>query len=343
MQELNSILSQFDIPNVPYESSCIETGLINNTFKLRAVDGGHSFLLQEINTNVFNEPECISHNVDVIHRYLKQHYPNYVFGYYIPTKAEGTLVRAHGKVWRMQPFFENTYSINTVSTASQAELTAREFAKFSSKLASLNSQTIKPAIPHFHNLELRWNQFLAAQKSAGKERLTCAENEITELHNYKHLIETYTDIVINGRLPLRIIHADTKINNILFDKTTHQPVCIIDYDTIMPGFFISDLGDMLRTMLCTGDENCTDENQMVLRKEFYHATVNGYRQGMEGIWSSLEDNYVNYAGKFMTYMQALRFITDYLHGDIYYKISYENQNLARAKNQLFLLHQLCCL
>ncbi|MBK8846246.1 MAG: phosphotransferase [Bacteroidetes bacterium] len=343
MQNLNTILLQFDIPPGTYEWDFIQAGLINSTYKIYSIGGGNSYLLQQINTNIFTEPERISRNVAIISNYLKHHFPDYLFGHFIPSKTGNTLVVDNGNTWRMQPFFENTYSINTIQTVEQAELTAYEFARFSAMLSNLDSSTLTPAIHDFHNLELRWNQFLAALKSASEERLATAQNEIVTLHNFQHLVGMYTDIVSNKLLPLRIIHADTKINNILFDVATHRPLCIIDYDTIMPGYFISDLGDMLRTMLCIGDENCNDKKQLLIRNDFYHAIIRGYKNGMDGIWSSLEDRYVDYAGQFMTYMQALRFLTDYLNQDIYYKINYETHNLDRAKNQIYFLNQLSSL
>jgi thiamine kinase-like enzyme len=155
-----------------------------------------------------------------------------------------------------------------------------------------------------------------------------------------YIVVAYKNIVSENILPQRIIHADTKINNILFDKTTLQPFCIIDYDTIMPGYYLSDLGDMIRTMVCTADENEMDKSKIVLRKDYYDAVIDGYVLSMQNVITKAELKYIHFAGIFMTYMQALRFITDYLNYDKYYSIEYAEHNFDRAQNQCALLQQL---
>jgi thiamine kinase-like enzyme len=137
-----------------------------------------------------------------------------------------------------------------------------------------------------------------------------------------------------------VMHHDAKIANILFSKKTGDVICPVDFDTVMPGYFFSDLGDMIRSMACSLDETSTDFENLTIRKEFYKAIVEGYLSVMKNQFTVSENKYIHYAGLLMIYMQALRYMTDYLNGDIYYKTNYAEQNFDRAKNQVILLKRL---
>jgi Ser/Thr protein kinase RdoA (MazF antagonist) len=139
---------------------------------------------------------------------------------------------------------------------------------------------------------------------------------------------------------MRVMHHDCKISNILFDKETNQVICPVDLDTVMPGKFFSDLGDMIRSMACTVDENSIAWEKINIRPTFYKAILDGYLEGIGNIFTEEEKNNIHYAGLILVYMQSLRFLTDFLNGDIYYKTNYPEQNLNRALNQLILLERL---
>jgi Ser/Thr protein kinase RdoA (MazF antagonist) len=172
------------------------------------------------------------------------------------------------------------------------------------------------------------------------QRLLKSTHVIAELRQRKFLVDFYREIQTGDEYKLRVMHHDCKISNILFDKTTKEVICPVDLDTTMPGYYFSDLGDMIRSMACTVDENSTKWEDIDVERKHYNAIVNGYLQSMKEALSSEEQEHIHHSGVFLTYMQALRFVTDFLNNDIYYKTGYPEQNLNRALNQLILLEKL---
>ena len=153
-------------------------------------------------------------------------------------------------------------------------------------------------------------------------------------------MKKYDNLIQSGALKLRIVHNDTKINNILFDSITGQTICAIDLDTLMPGYFIYDLGDMVRTFVSPVSEEEKDVTKISFRKDIYDALTNGYLSQMNDVMSAEEKSAIPFSGLMMTYIMALRFLADYLNGDVYYHTVYPGQNLVRAKNQFRLLQVL---
>ncbi|HEY4877277.1 MAG TPA: phosphotransferase, partial [Puia sp.] len=170
--------------------------------------------------------------------------------------------------------------------------------------------------------------------------LSKATHIISELRQRKNLVDFFQSTQNNPAYPNRVMHHDCKITNILFDKKTEQVICPVDMDTVMPGKFFSDLGDMIRTMICTVDENSSDWEVIEIRPTFYKAILEGYLKGIGNIFSAEEIKNIHYSGLILIYMQSMRFVTDFLQSDIYYKINYPEQNLNRALNQLILLEKL---
>jgi thiamine kinase-like enzyme len=180
---------------------------------------------------------------------------------------------------------------------------------------------------------------LKALAHGNEKRITASKDIINDLLQYKSIVDEYKSIIHNPQFKLRVTHHDTKISNVLFDQN-NKGLCVIDLDTVMPGYFISDVGDMMRTYLSPVSEEEKDFEKIIVRKEFYKAIVEGYSNEMKDEFSEVEKNYFLFAGKFMVYMQALRFLTDYLNNDSYYGAKYEGHNLMRAKNQATLLRRL---
>jgi Ser/Thr protein kinase RdoA (MazF antagonist) len=235
------------------------------------------------------------------------------------------------------PIPSNTYTIDKVSSADEAYSAAAEFGRLSSYLTGVDIKLFKPTIDRFHDLQLRYEQFNDALKAASAERLLKAAGAIESCKKYQHLVKHYNQLITSGDLKLRITHNDTKINNILFDSARGQAVCTIDLDTLMPGYFIYDLGDMIRTFVSPVDEEETDLSKIIFRKEIYDAVVAGYLSTMDSELTGPEKRAIPFSGLMMTYIMALRILADYLNGDIYYATKYEGQNLIRARNQLRLL------
>ena len=186
----------------------------------------------------------------------------------------------------------------------------------------------------------RYEQFTEAWQQAAESTKQAARAEIEQAHSFQFLVTEYQQLIQRGSLVLRVTHNDTKINNILFDSLSRKAVCAIDLDTLMPGYFIYDLGDMVRTFVSPVSEEEKDLSKVRFRESIYRALLDGYLSEMDFVLTDEEKQSIPFAGKMMTYIMALRFLADYLNGNIYYHITYPEQNLVRAANQLKLLQLL---
>ncbi|HVG40812.1 MAG TPA: aminoglycoside phosphotransferase family protein [Chitinophagaceae bacterium] len=314
-------------------------GLINHTWKL--TDGNNDYILQKINEQVFTKPEVIAKNINNISHYLSQQAPHYIFPTPVKNRSGKELLylREQG-YFRIFPFIKKSHSIDTVSTQKQANEAAKAFGHFTKLLASFNAAALGITLKDFHNLSLRYQQFETALKNGNKERIQQSQKLIQTLISSRSIVEDYKSICSNPDFKIRVTHHDTKISNVLFDEDDNS-ICIIDLDTVMPGYFISDVGDMIRTYLSPAGEEEKDLSIIEVREDFFQSVVCGYLSEMKYELTEREKQSFVYAGKFLIYMQALRFLTDYLNGDIYYRAAYEGHNLMRAQNQSVLLQRLC--
>jgi Ser/Thr protein kinase RdoA (MazF antagonist) len=314
-------------------------GLINTTWLVTSAMGD-KFVLQRINHKIFKDPAAIAYNIRSIGAYLVQQHPGYLFTHPAITHTGDDMVVAEGEWYRMFQFIEGSHTIDVVASPEQAYEAAKQFGRFTKLMAGFDASVLKITLPGFHHLSMRYEQFEAALKNASSLRLRAAGKETSLLLEHNDIVKKYTDLL--PYLTVRVTHHDTKISNVLFDKDG-KGLCVIDLDTVMPGYFISDVGDMMRTYLCPVSEEEKDFERIVVRKEFYKALKEGYLAEMGDELSSLEKDNFLFAGKMMVYMQALRFLTDYLNNDVYYGSRYEGHNLVRAGNQLVLLRQLLLL
>ena len=314
------------------------SGLINDTWIV--ADRSNNYILQRINHHVFKSPEAISNNIDSIGNYLAANFPAYTFTMPINTVHGSSMEFVEGEgYFRMFEFVKDSHSIDIVKTPSQAYEAALQFGRFTKLLQGFDVATLKTTIPNFHNLSLRYNQFLDALKNGNQERITETAALTKTLLSYIDIVHAYEKIKLSSDFIIRVTHHDTKISNVLFDKI-EKGICVIDLDTVMPGYFISDVGDMMRTYLSPVSENEKDFTKIEIREDFYAAVVKGYFEEMKEVLTKTEQKYFFYAGTFIIYMQALRFLTDYINNDIYYGSSYTGHNLVRAGNQTVLLQRL---
>jgi thiamine kinase-like enzyme len=333
---------QFLNPNDLFEINSIGTGLINHTYIISDLTNYKKIILQAINTKIFTRPEDIISNYEIIYQYLKSGGNAGNIPAPIPTR-EGCLlfIDTENNYWRANSYMENSYSPMNAATEESAYTVARSFASFTNSLAGLDIHKLKQIIPDFHNLSIRYDQFEKAIQLAPVRVLLKSTHILAQLRQRKGLVSFYDSISKNNvNYPERVMHHDCKINNILFDSVTNEVICPVDLDTTMPGKFFSDIGDMIRTMACTVDENSREWEEIKIRPLFYEAILKGYLEGAGDIFTEFELKNIHYAGLILIYMQSLRFITDYLNGDIYYKKTYPDQNLNRALNQLILLEKL---
>jgi Ser/Thr protein kinase RdoA (MazF antagonist) len=234
--------------------------------------------------------------------------------------------------WRLFPFFENTTTFDKVESEGQAYQAAKAFGAFARALDGMDVSTLHTTIPGFHDGLARLAQFKEILQKAIPARLKEASDEVETVLDNQLIFSK----IANLGLPLRAIHHDTKINNLLFDKNTLNPVAVVDLDTVMPGLILSDFGDMLRTFTCPADEDEADLSKVEMRWPVYEAVLEGFLAEMGSLLAPAERDNLKAAGPWLTLMQAIRFLGDYLAGDVYYKTKYPEHNLVRARNQLAL-------
>jgi hypothetical protein len=337
---LSSVIRAY-LPRIEQHSlRPIGSGLIHHTWKLE-VPGGKAYILQEVNTEVFSDPVAIAENLDKIGQYLAEKDPDYLFPLPIRT-AEGAVFYRNdqGNYFRMFPFVSGSRTYDVVSTPEQAFEASRQFGLFTRKLRDFDVGQLRETLPHFHDLALRYEQFdQAVTACTDSARLRESRGLIEFLIGQQGLVEQYVRLKVDPGFQLRVTHHDTKISNVLFDDRD-KGLCVIDLDTVMPGYFISDVGDMVRTYISPASEEEIDLSAVVVRREFYRAIEEGYLSEMADVLSDAERNRFAYSGLFMVYMQALRFLTDHLNGDVYYGARYKGHNLNRAANQVRLLQNL---
>jgi Ser/Thr protein kinase RdoA (MazF antagonist) len=336
IQTITPVLKAYGLNASQLSIERINSGHINYTYKVLP-----GYVLQRINKNVFLQPRVLSDNLKEASSFLKQNAPDYLFLHAIKTlSGEDLFFDEEGYPWRLFPYFENTVSINEVANDKQAYAAAQAFGQLSRQLQGCDISKFQETIPRFHDLSLRYEQFEMALSTSSSERIQLANELIDKYKSYKYLVEKYTNLIRSNQLILRIIHNDTKINNVLFERDTNKIVCVIDLDTLMPGYFIYDLGDMIRTFVSPVSEEEIDFSKIKIREEIHQAILDGYLSEMGTILSDEEKLAIPIAGSIMTYMIGLRFLTDFLNGDTYYQTSYPRQNINRAKNQLYLLELL---
>lgn len=317
----------------------ITTGLINQSWRISNASETFSFFLQQINTQVFPHAEGIQQNYLLLWEAFCQQEAIFKIPKPFLFKSGAPLFTdSQGGQWRVSEWLGNTTTLTVPSSSEQVKKVAAVFGNFTKTFASLNTDLLLPSIHQFHNLSLRFSQFQDACLMGISNRITETAALIEALQKRECYVNRFEEMRLSPQdFPLRVHHHDAKISNLLFDKKGQDVVAVIDLDTTMPGLYFSDLGDMIRSMAGTEGENSTNWNSLQIDPTKYQALVEGYQEAMQDMFTQAEKEWIHYAGLLMLYMQALRFLTDYLKGDHYYKTDRMGQNRDRANNQLFLL------
>jgi len=345
---LHDVLKKFRLPGPATLPAPYGNGLVNRSyvFSCRTSGRDERFLLQEINTCVFREPVRVIDNILMISRHIENRRNRKDSrernGYLIPElvqAADGNYYIQDDKnrYWRIYRFVEHSRVLNEITHPDQAFEAAAMFGKFLRELAGLDPQLIHVTIPGFHDLSLRFAQLEQALKRDPSGRKTSCRKETEKAMACRNLEKEFISLVHEGRLTLRITHNDTKINNVLLDEHTGRGLCVIDLDTVMPSTVLSDFGDMMRTFVPSASEEEADTGKIMFRLPVFESMAGGFLSECGKLLTSAEKEYLVFGGKIMTLMQAIRFLTDYLNGDIYYTTERPGQNLQRARNQLKVL------
>ena len=313
------------------------SGLIHNTWKV--TDHSNEYILQRVNHHVFKHPDFIAINIEAIASWLAKNQPGYFFVTPVRTNANKTILFIPDQgYFRLFPFVKDSHTCEIAQSPQQAYEAARQFGLFTRVLRDFPIEKLQITLPDFHNLSNRHAQFEHSVKHGNMTRIKESENEIEYLRSQNYIVSTYQQVLSSKEFKMRVTHHDTKISNVLFDQRG-KGICVIDLDTVMPGYFISDVGDMMRTYLSPVSEEEKDFDKIDVREDYFKAIAQGYLAEMADELSSAELEHFVYSGLFLVYMQALRFLTDYFNNDIYYGSSYEGHNYIRAKNQVILLQR----
>lgn len=312
-------------------------GLIHKTYKVTA--NNRSAILQQVNTNVFKDLDAVTGNYQLIYENLERGGKLRIPAMLKTVDGQLTWIDKENSCWRAFEFMANSYTETLPASPEKIFSAAKCYGEFTAALNELDAQHLKPTIPGFHDLANRYHQLQAAVLHASHERLNKSRLLLKKIEQRNVLVDFYTGLKNNPDFRLRAMHHDTKLSNILFDKASGQAVCPIDLDTVMPGYFFSDVGDMIRSMVSSHDENAPADSVSV-NAEIYRAIISGYEAGIGSTSTPAEQENIHRSGMMMLYMQAIRFLADYLSNDVYYKITYPEQNFERALNQLTLLEKL---
>ena len=345
-EQLLEILSNFDLKEKVVSAEPFGNGHINDTLKVTTENGEPKYVLQRINHLIFTNVDMLQNNIQVVTSHIRKKLEakgetdiDRKVLTFLPTK-DGKLYYSDGNsYWRVCLFIPNSKSYEEVTPELSYEA-GKAFGDFQTMLADLPEGSLGETIPNFHNMEFRLQQFHDAIRSNAAGRLEEVKDLVDEIEKRAEAMCIQERLYREGKLKKRTNHCDTKVNNILFDANSDQVLCVIDLDTVMPGFVLSDIGDFIRTAGNTGAEDDENLDNVNVNIPIFQAYTKGYMEKAKAFLTPIEIKMLPYGGRLLTYMQTVRFLTDYLNGDIYYKIHSPKHNLIRAKAQFKLLQSL---
>ena len=325
----------------------ITAGHINDTYIVEYLqENGEKirYLLQRINTNVFRMPVELMENVMGVTAFLRKKIeaaggdPTRETLTVFPAKdGKNYYMAEDGGCWRMYNFVEDAFSITELTSAEDFKSAALSFGNFQNLLADYPIETLYETIPNFHNTPSRFKDFLEALEKNASGRKGEAIPEIDFVLAREKDCSVITDLLDSGMLPVRVTHNDTKLNNVLFDNTTKKGLCVVDLDTVMPGSSLYDFGDSIRFGANTGAEDEKDLSKISLDLDLFKAYVEGYLESAGDSLTKNEIEYLPFASKLLTFECGMRFLGDFLNGDVYFKTEYREHNLVRARTQFKLV------
>lgn len=342
--DLRTIAAQFEIHGEFLFAEPYGSGHINDTYCAVFQQAGAQvrYILQRINHNVFKNPVAVMENIERVTLHLAQKLAGEPDAArraltLIPTADRRVWHRDEtGSHWRAYVFIENARTYDAVETPKQAFEAARAFGRFQKQLADLPVPRLNDTIPDFHHTPRRFTAFEAALRSDVADRAVLARREIEFALSHR----SAAGLLVNANLPERVTHNDTKLNNVMLDDATGEGVCVIDLDTVMPGLALYDFGDMVRTSTSPAAEDERDLSKVGLQMPMFEALVRGYLSTAGAFLTSAEVSRLAVAGRIITFENGLRFLADFLAGDVYFKVHREHHNLDRCRTQFALVESI---
>ncbi|MBQ2704508.1 MAG: aminoglycoside phosphotransferase family protein [Clostridia bacterium] len=343
--QIKDAVNHFQFNGKPVRYERYGNGHINDTFKVTTEKGGvfTDYIVQRVNTDIFTDPNMLMNNIKLVTDYIRGQIAanggdaQREVMQVIPTDANQLYYTdVNGSAWRAYLFVVDSVCLDAPRNTDDLEKSARAFGQFASTLAGFDAEKLGEPIPRFHDTPNRFANLMTAYNTDKCGRAS----EVKELIDFAKEREQFTYALQNSGVPLRVTHNDTKLNNILLDKDSYEALCVIDLDTIMPGYSANDFGDMIRFSANTAKEDEADLDKVQVNLELYEACVRGYIEGTGGGLTEQELWTLPIGAKMMTFECGMRFLTDYLEGDTYFRTAYDKHNLVRCLNQFKLLSEL---
>lgn len=345
-EKLKYIFGQFE-HDAQFESyKELASGHINDTYLIKTKEKPY-FVLQRINHGVFKDVPGLIENKVLISKHIKEKLKHLspkkqnrrILRFYMTTTGESYYRGDEGNYWNLMHFIDKSVTHETVPSETIAYEGGRLLGQFLNLTNDFEASQLTEVIPKFHDMSFRYWEFEEAKRLASNERLAMAKPYIELVENAKEEMHILQHLKESGDIKLRVTHNDTKISNVLFNKHD-KGLCVIDTDTVMPGIVHYDFGDAIRTICNTAAEDETNLDLVEFNVDYYNAFTKGFLKKMETSLSPIELKYLPLGAKTMIFIIGLRFLTDFLNGDKYFKTKYPNHNLDRAKNQFKLLQSL---
>lgn len=342
---LHDVIKHFKILGEVNEVRLFGEGMINSSYRVSLFDTNSEYVLQKINHSIFKDVDMLQNNIFRITAHIREKLKAEGESdierktlTIVPTLEEKLYYFDGENYWRMTYLIPESYTFEAV-TPQNAYFAGKAFGKFQEMLSDIPGEILGETIPNFHNMEFRLTQFRNAVADNLAGRINEVSDLIREIELRAYEMCQCERLFRDGKLPKRINHCDTKVNNILFDKNG-EVLCVIDLDTAMPGFVMSDFGDFMRTAGNTGKEDDAVLELVNVNMDIFRSYTKGYLESAKSFLSPLEISLLPFGVKLLTFMQLCRFLTDYLNGDIYYKIKNPFHNLQRSRAQFKLLQSI---
>ena len=322
----------------------LRNGHINTTYRAcyRSEDGHEDrYILQRINEYVFKDPAQVMRNVEKVTRHItwkllrrRRDAAGQTLNLFPARGGRNYIVLPEeGGMWRCYNNIEGTHTYDVVENTRQAYQAGFAFGSFQDLICDMNPEDIRESIPDFHNTPKRYADLLKSVEADVMGRAANCQAELELLKSWESRYSRIVDMMATGEIPTRITHNDTKINNVMLDEETDDAVCVIDLDTVMPGSVLYDFGDMVRTATCMAREDEEDLSKVKMEMPFFESLAEGYLDAAHGFLTQKEVEFMPFAGWLITAEIGIRFLTDYLDGDLYFRTSKPEHNLIRARNQ----------
>ncbi len=348
-RDLSGILRHFSVEGAYLEAHPYGCGHINDTYAVYVQNGAgvRRYVLQRINDYVFKDPAALMENVVRVTQHLRQKIVTAggdvrreTLNLIPTTTGNAFYVDPCGNYWRGYLFVEGAQTYENVERMEHIYNAAKAFGRFQRRLSDFPADQLHEVIPDFHHTRKRFETFVSAVEADPVNRAATVKQEIAAIEARAEETTVLVDLQASGELPVRVTHNDTKFNNVMIDDETGEGICVIDLDTVMPGLALYDFGDAVRSATNRAPEDEPDASRVYMDLDVYEHLTHGYLGAARDFLTPAEIEYLPFAAKLMTLENGIRFLTDYLQGDVYFKIRREHHNRDRCRNQLQLVRDM---